>query len=461
MVRLCNYYLPSRIFTFALLDAFVLLALGLATLQPGLLHLHGAPSWKLFAICLSFVGVLLWFMYLFDLYDLDLKANWHETFVRCLRALGCAILLVAPAWWLLAPQHARYQKLEVSLIAFIVLLCSYRLTVEAVRLTITPGDRLLLIGSGPTIDLLAGALSQRHSLPIRLTGALQDAREALSGGPHFATCGTLEDVDAMCDVLRPTRIAVGAREFRNPRLPEKLLEFRRRRIHVQDAISLYETISGRIPVNYVDMQAMALGNAFCPHPFTFRIYRACGAIIACLVALLLSPLLLLIALAIKLDSRGPVFYKQERVGMDGQTFYAFKFRSMKTDAETATGPVWAQDNDPRVTRVGRVLRMLRLDEFAQIWNVVRGEMCLVGPRPERPHFTALLAQKIPYYDVRHSLPPGITGWAQVNASYGASVEESRIKLEYDLFYLNNQSPLLDAIIILKTIKIALFGRGAR
>jgi lipopolysaccharide/colanic/teichoic acid biosynthesis glycosyltransferase len=164
---------------------------------------------------------------------------------------------------------------------------------------------------------------------------------------------------------------------------------------------------------------------------------------------------------IKLDSKGPMFFKQERVGLDGKTFFAYKLRSMRVDAELLSGPVWATENDPRVTRVGRILRKLRLDELPQLWNVMRGDMSFVGPRPERPHFVEMLEQHIPYYALRHSVPPGITGWAQVCASYGSDIGESRVKLEFDLFYLKNQSPLFDALIMLKTVKIALFGRGAR
>jgi lipopolysaccharide/colanic/teichoic acid biosynthesis glycosyltransferase len=169
----------------------------------------------------------------------------------------------------------------------------------------------------------------------------------------------------------------------------------------------------------------------------------------------------LIALVIKLDSKGPALYRQTRVGKDGTTFECLKFRSMRTDAESATGPVWAGENDPRITRVGRILRTLRLDELPQLINVLKGEMSLVGPRPERPHFVDKLKQQIPFYDLRHSIRPGITGWAQVSCHYGATIEESREKLEYDLFYIKNNSFSFDMLIMFWTVKIMLFGRGAR
>jgi lipopolysaccharide/colanic/teichoic acid biosynthesis glycosyltransferase len=182
-------------------------------------------------------------------------------------------------------------------------------------------------------------------------------------------------------------------------------------------------------------------------------------LVALLAAILCAPLALVTAVLIKLDSSGPVFYKQERVGKGGRTFTLFKFRSMRTDAE-ASGPVWASKTDTRTTRVGRIIRKIRVDEVPQFWNILRGEMNFVGPRPERPHFVSQLAREIPYYQQRHLIAPGLTGWAQIKYPYGASIEDARQKLQYDLFYVKNQSLILDAIIMFETVKIILFGRGA-
>ena len=170
------------------------------------------------------------------------------------------------------------------------------------------------------------------------------------------------------------------------------------------------------------------------------------------------PIALVTAILIKVDSAGPVFYRQQRVGKNGASFTVLKFRSMRTDAEKA-GPVWATEQDDRATRVGRIIRKLRIDEIPQFWNIIRGEMDFVGPRPERPHFVSQLAQEIPYYQQRHLIAPGLTGWAQIKYPYGASIEDARQKLQYDLYYIKNQSLLLDAIILFETIKIILFGRG--
>jgi exopolysaccharide biosynthesis polyprenyl glycosylphosphotransferase len=172
-------------------------------------------------------------------------------------------------------------------------------------------------------------------------------------------------------------------------------------------------------------------------------------------------LLPFVALAIKASSRGPILYRQNRTGLDGAVFPCYKLRTMRADAEANAGPTWACDNDPRITRVGRFLRKTRIDEIPQLWNVLRGDMSIVGPRPERPEFVSMLSREIPYYHLRHSVRPGITGWAQVCYRYGSSVEDAREKLRYDLYYIKNMSAGLDLLIILITIKVILLGRGAK
>ena len=182
--------------------------------------------------------------------------------------------------------------------------------------------------------------------------------------------------------------------------------------------------------------------------------------VALLGAVLSLPIAMLTAILIKIESRGPVFYRQERVGKNGRIFTLMKFRSMRADAEK-DGPVWAKTEDERMTRVGRIIRIVRVDEIPQFWNILRGDMNFVGPRPERPHFISQLAQEIPFYEQRHLIAPGLTGWAQIKYPYGASIDDARKKLEYDLYYIKNQSITLDATIMFETVKTILLGRGAR
>ncbi len=230
-------------------------------------------------------------------------------------------------------------------------------------------------------------------------------------------------------------------------------------VAIEECASFYERLTGRVSLDMLRPSWLIFSGRG-------RQARLSGALrtfmhrFAALAGFVLSlPLALLTAVLIKLESPGPVFYTQERVGKNGRPFRLYKFRSMRTDAEK-DGPVWAgKDGDARVTRVGRVIRKIRLDEIPQFWNILRGEMNFVGPRPERPHFVRQLAEEIPFYEQRHLIPPGLTGWAQIKYPYGASVEDARQKLQYDLYYIKNQSLVLDAVILFETVKTILFGRG--
>jgi exopolysaccharide biosynthesis polyprenyl glycosylphosphotransferase len=249
---------------------------------------------------------------------------------------------------------------------------------------------------------------------------------------------------------------------RNAMPVQELLELRlQRAIHIEEAASWLERISGKLEIAYLFPSWIIYANGF---RFTepFRLARRTLNLIVGIVAIILTlPLLPLVALLIRIDSAGPVLYRQKRVGRNGQTFYCYKFRTMRENAEADCGPTWASDDDPRITRVGRILRMSRLDEIPQLWCVVRGDMALVGPRPERPEFVAWLEKEIPYYGMRHLVRPGITGWAQVRYKYGNSLEDAREKLQYDLFYLKNASVALDFLILFHTIKTVLLQRGAQ
>jgi exopolysaccharide biosynthesis polyprenyl glycosylphosphotransferase len=239
-----------------------------------------------------------------------------------------------------------------------------------------------------------------------------------------------------------------------------LLALRLSGVKVDDATSILERISGKIEVDGLHPSWLIFSDGFRLNPINVLQRRAFSLIASIVCLLVLLPLLPLIALMIKLDSPGPVIYRQRRVGRDGRAFTCYKFRTMREDAE-ATGAMWAGEDDPRVTRVGRGLRRIRLDEILQLWNVLRGDMAFVGPRPERIEFVEWLSRNIPYYYVRNIIRPGITGWAQVRYRYGASLEDSKEKLKYDLYYIKNMSLGLDLSIMLRSIKIVVLGRGSR
>jgi sugar transferase (PEP-CTERM system associated) len=242
---------------------------------------------------------------------------------------------------------------------------------------------------------------------------------------------------------------------------EELLTLRLAGVRVEEATSWLEKISGRIEVEqlYPSWFIFAEGFRFSTvHRIIRRIMNFTAALCGLIIAL---PLIPLVALAVKLSSEGPVFYRQQRVGRGDVSFYCYKFRTMRQDAEADTGATWATDDDPRITRVGQYLRLLRLDEIPQLWCVLKGDMHFVGPRPERPEFVQWLTREIPYYNLRHVVRPGITGWAQVQYKYGNTLQDAREKLQYDLFYIKNASIGLDLLIMFQTVKIVLLGRGAK
>jgi sugar transferase (PEP-CTERM system associated) len=260
---------------------------------------------------------------------------------------------------------------------------------------------------------------------------------------------------------RANRVVIAMSERRGKLPVELLLGMKCRGVQVQDGVDVYEMITGKVPIESVRLASLLFSSGCYASRFHL-IYKRFASIVISILGLLVSlPLLPFIVLAIKVTSAGPFLYRQERVGRDNVVFRCYKFRTMRADAEADTGPTWALDDDPRITRVGKFLRMARLDEIPQLWNVMRGDMSLVGPRPERPEFVSDLTRTIPYYSLRHSVRPGITGWAQIRYRYGNSVEDAKEKLRYDLFYIKNMSVGLDILIFLNTIKVILLGTGAK
>ena len=240
---------------------------------------------------------------------------------------------------------------------------------------------------------------------------------------------------------------------------QTLIDLKLRGVQIESALESFEKVGQKIWIEGLSPERLIFADGFCPS----KIYQGCkrvsDIILALLLLLVAAPIMIVVAIIIKLETPGSAIFKQERVGLLGEKFNVYKFRSMRQDAETRTGPIWAKENDDRITRVGGFLRKARLDELPQVWNVLRGDMSFIGPRPERPYFVDLLKSKIRYYDLRHYVKPGITGWAQVMYPYGASVEDAYRKLQYDLYYAKNISLHLDLLILLKTIKVVVSGQG--
>ena len=325
------------------------------------------------------------------------------------------------------------------------------------------GERVLVLGTGVSARQIAREILKRSPLGYRVLGFLTEHPQEVGRVlVNPSVIGTLDELPRLVRERNATLIVV-AQEDRRRRLPvDSLLRCRLAGVRVVEATSLFEDMSGRILVRDLRPSWLIFSGGFSKPRFLQSAKQAIETVLAAMLLAFLAPLLAFIALLVRLGSRGPVLYRQERVGKGGRIFTLLKFRTMREDAESASGPVWAAaEDDPRITLLGRLLRKTRLDELPQLWNVFRGDMSFVGPRPERPHFVEKLRKVIPYYDERHGVKPGITGWAQVKFPYGSTLEDAEEKLEYDLFYVKHMSPLLDLAIMLATAKVMLIGRGAR
>ena len=323
------------------------------------------------------------------------------------------------------------------------------------------GDRVLILGTGVSARKVAREMLKRSPIGYRVLGFLTEHEEEVGQVlVNPSVIGTLADLPRLASSLDASLIVV-AQEDRRKKLPvEMLLRCRMSGVRVVEAATLFEGLSGRIPLRDLRPSWLIFSGGFDKPRVLNNVKRLGEAWLAGALLLATAPLAALLALLVRLSGPGPVLYRQTRVGLDGRTFELLKWRSMRADAESESGPVWASaDNDPRATPLGRLLRKARLDELPQLWNVLRGDMSFVGPRPERPHFVEKLRKVIPYYDERHGVRPGITGWAQVKFPYGATLEDAEEKLEFDLYYVKNMSLLLDVAIVLETFKVMLLGRG--
>src|SRR5581483_5062554 len=315
-------------------------------------------------------------------------------------------------------------------------------------------ERIYVLGTGERAQRLVQGLRQRAELGIEVvgwTGTLEGVPSREEAAAHLLEISR----------KRAHRVIVAMPDRRGALPVNELLQLRLDGVKVEDATSWLEKMSGRIEVDNLYPSWLIFAEGFRFSTGFMLLRQMISVTIALTGLLLMLPIIPFVILAIKLDSMGPVLYRQQRVGRNNVPFHVYKFRTMTQDAEAKTGAVWAEANDPRITRVGKFLRASRLDEIPQLWCVLRGDMAFVGPRPERPEFVEWLTKEIPYYPVRHVVRPGVTGWAQVRYKYGNTVEDAKEKLQYDLYYIKNISLGLDLLIMFQTVKTIILGRGAQ
>ena len=400
--------------------------------------------------------------YLFDLYDFLVMHDRRELVLRLVQALGLA-------WIALAFSFYTYPGLMlgrgISLIALplaLALMVLWRVSIHWFLGHPDFGERLLIVGSGNLAVELAREVLDRPDAGYRIVGFVGNDADLLGKSLiNPRVIGLTEQLDEIVKREGIDRIVVAMGERRGQLPTNKLLQLSLAgEVTIEEGAAFYERVTGRVSLNMLRPSWLIFTGRGRQAKVAELARAAVHWLVALFGAILSLPIAIVTAMLIKLESKGPIFYKQERVGKNGRIFTLMKFRSMRVDAEQ-DGPVWASKRDARTTRVGRIIRKIRVDEIPQFWNILKGEMSFVGPRPERPHFVAQLAEEIPFYEQRHHIAPGLTGWAQIKYPYGASIEDARQKLQYDLFYIKNQGLMLDAIILFETIKIILFGRGAQ
>lgn len=325
------------------------------------------------------------------------------------------------------------------------------------------GERVLVLGSAPEGLILSQMIQDNPMSGFEILGVIQEQGHAPteSAETTVESIGTIESLQATCRKEGISRVIVALKERRGQFPVEALLQCRMDGVIIEETEAMYERLTGKLAVESMRPSYLIYGRGFAKDPLTQVLKRVLDILTSTIGIVLSLPVCILTALAIKLTSRGSIFFTQERIGADGATFRLIKFRTMRPDAEAVSGPVWAAKNDSRVTRVGRFLRLTRIDEIPQFLNILGGQMSFVGPRPERSHFVDQLQQKVPFYPLRHTVKPGLTGWAQVCHPYGASIEDAQEKLRYDLYYIKNMSLVFDVSIMLRTVAVILRGSGAR
>jgi sugar transferase (PEP-CTERM system associated) len=398
--------------------------------------------------------------YLFDLYDFIVMHDRRELVLRLVQALGLAWVALALTFYALPRLMLGRGISLIALPLALGLMVSWRVSIHWLLGHPDFGEKILIVGSGTLAVEVAREMLDRPDAGYRIAGFVGSDPELLGKSLiNPRVIGLTSDLDEVVRREGIDRIVVAMGERRGQLPTNELLQLSLAgTVNIEEGASFYERVTGRVSLNMIRPSWLIFSSRGRQARISGIARNIVHRIVALIGGLVSLPIAIVTAILIKLDSRGPILYKQERVGKNGSTFTVMKFRSMRVDAEKA-GPVWASADDDRTTRVGRVIRKLRIDEIPQFWNIFRGEMDFVGPRPERPHFVSQLAEEIPYYEQRHLIAPGLTGWAQIKYPYGASIEDARQKLQYDLYYIKNQSLMLDAIILFETIKIILFGRG--
>ena len=463
MIRLFKVFIPVGTLTLLLSEvllvtsAFIFATYLVLEVDPTVFLLYDGGLFRIALVVLSILVGL----HLHDLYSqIQVKSRIALIQQLCL-VMGVAFLCQGLIAYITPNMSVPIRVMLMGSALAVVAIFLWRLLFSAFAFSIVGRDRLLLVGGTPLLEDIGQYIADHPETGLEIAGYVDDQHPVGAVLPGGKILGSM---DALRDIVRtaqPQRIVVGMFERRNRMPVGELLELRFAGNVIEEAANTYERVCGRVCLKEIRPSQLIFSGELGPRPQNLVYQRLWNMVVAVIGIILSLPIMLLTILAVRLSSPGAVLYRQTRVGLDNTLFTVYKFRSMRIDAEAGTGAVWAQKDDPRVTLVGRIIRAIRFDELPQLFNVLKGEMSIVGPRPERPEFVRALNEQIPYYRQRHCVRPGITGWAQINYKYGDTLQDTITKLEYDLYYIKNMSLALDNYIIFHTLKAMLLSRGAQ
>lgn len=401
-------------------------------------------------------------LYYNDLYDFKVIRNSRELSFRLIQAIGVTSFLLGLVYTFLPRLVIGQGIFFISIVIMFILVVSWRFLYGWVLRRERFSERILIMGTGELTNKIIQELSERRYSGFRIMGFVVDKPESFdSKSSSIPLLGSYEALSRIVKEYEIDRIVLALSDRRGKLPVSDLLACSMEGVQVEPGPNFYEQIAGKILIAGLRPSDLIFADGFRKSDAARFIKRMTGIFFSSIYLLISAPISILAMILIKIDSPGPIFFKQERVGENGKAFNLYKFRSMKQDAEVEGIPVWAKDGDPRITRLGQILRKLRIDEIPQMVNVLKGNMSFVGPRPERPYFVEKLRKEIPFYNLRHSVKPGITGLAQIKYPYGSTIEDAIEKLQYDLYYVKHMSSALDFAILFDTVKVVLFGKGAR
>ena len=414
--------------------------------------------------CLIYFGVHGLVFFVGQLYDVESRRQEMRSFLYVGSLVLAANLIIGMLYYFLPSYRIPRRVMAIQAPLTVALIYGWRRAYTTVSRGLMSARRVLIVGANQTVASLVDDLRAGYAPEFAITGIIDD--DAQKEGQGYGGVPVLGGTSRIGELVAREKVDIivfspGYQAAANGHTVRNVLELKARGVKVYELATFYKRVTGKVPVRYIEDQWLLFSQDFAgiARADTRALKRLMDIMVAASALAILAPLMLALAVLVKLTSRGPVLYRQERVGLDKRTYSLLKFRTMRVDAEVAGQPVWASYNDARVTPVGRFMRRLRLDEIPQFINVVRGEMSIIGPRPERPYFVERLEREIPYYGLRFAAKPGLTGWAQVNYRYGASEDDAHTKLQYDLFYIQEMSAFLDLVILLKTFQTVLFRPG--